>query len=269
MELKKRAVLGAVLCACVLAGAGIEHLRLALAGPEAEEVEVKEVVRVTKTPGRVVTVRDETAERAAEALRVRVGELENTLALRDAEREQQVERQVQPGTDSEARGRRQSWEERMERMKAESPERYAEMQQRREEFRQQMEQRARDRADFLDAVDVAGMRPEQRSNHEKLLETVARIDELRAQMMQPENAAGEDRDALRQEMGETMAALGQLYSAERQYLLEATAKAAGCSGNDVSAFTEHIQTIIENTTMMPGMGRSRGGGGGGGGPPSP
>jgi hypothetical protein len=245
-----------------LAGAGIEHLRLSWTGLGKSEPEIKETVRVAETPARIVTVRDEAAERAAEALRKRVAELEKALAERSAGRVRQSE---QPQTEEareeqrDERGGRQSWEERMERMRTEDPERYAEMQRRREEFRQSMEQRARDRADFLDAIDVAGMAPEQRANHEKLLETVARVNELTAQMMQSGRRRGEEGDTLRQEMGETMATLGQLYDAERQYLFEATAKAAGYTGSDVQAFTEHIQTIIENTSMMPGFGR-RGGG---------
>jgi hypothetical protein len=269
METKQRVVLGIGLSVCVLAGAGIEHLRLAAAGDSGEDVpEIKEVVQVTKTPGRVVTVRDEAAERAAEALRKRVAELEKALAGGDAASVQQQGQEEPPQTEAsreeqDAR-RRQSWDERMERMKTEDPERYAEMQQRREEFRQRMEQRTRDRADFLDAVDKTGMTSDQRANHEKLLETVARVNELTAQMMQSGGRGrGEEGEALRQEMGESMMALGQLYDSERQYLLETTAKAAGYSGGDVSAFTEHIQSIIENTTMMPGMGGQRGGRGGG------
>ena len=57
---------------------------------------------------------------------------------------------------------------------------------------------------------------------------------------------------MRQEMRDAMMNLGQLYESERRYLLDATAKAAGYSGDDVQAFSEHIQTIFEHTSMMPG-----------------
>jgi len=150
----------------------------------------------------------------------------------------------------------------MEQMRRDKPEQYAEMQRRREEFRQSMEQRVRDREDFLAAIDVEGMTPEQRQNHEQLLATVARMNALMASMMGNGRPRGEEGDALRQEMREAMSTLEDLYASERRYLLEATAKAAGYSGNDVQAFSEHIQTILEHTSMMPGgFGPRRGRGG--------
>ena len=110
------------------------------------------------------------------------------MSERDTARAQQPEQPQKVEAEAsrergEDRGRRRSWEERMEEMRRENPEQYAEMQQRREEFRQSMERRARDREDFLDAVDVAGMTPEQRQNHEQLLATVARVNTLMADMM--------------------------------------------------------------------------------------
>lgn len=267
MEQKHKVIVIAGACVCVLAGAAVEHVRQQLMGPVADMEDVRETVRVTRMPGRVVTVRDEASERAAEALRLRVAELEKVLAERDAERAQRPQ-QPQTAETSAARDRRTSWEERMEQMRKDNPEQYAEMQRRREEFRQSVEQRVREREDFLDAVDVAGMTPEQRQNHEQLLATVARVNELMAGMMEGGRPRGEEGEAVRREMGEAMASLGQLYESERRYLLEATAKAAGYTGSDAQAFTEHIQAIYENTSMMPGGFGRRGGapaaGGGGG-----
>ncbi len=271
MEQKNKMIIAAGACACVLAGAGMEHVRQRLAEPLPDVEDVRETVRVTPTPGRVVTVRDEAAERVAEALRKRVAELEKTLAERDTARAQQPEKPQVADENAgrgEGRDRRQSWEERMEQMRKDNPEQYAEMQRRREEFRQGVEQRVRERADVLDAVDVAGMTPEQRQNHEQLLATVARVNDLMAgMMMEGGRPRGEEGEALRREMGEAMASLGQLYESERRYLLEATAKAAGYTGSDAQAFTELIQAIYENTSMMPGGFGRRGGapaaGGGG------
>ena len=265
MDAKRCIVMGIGACVCVLAGAGIERLRSFWVSPEQEVPAVKETVRVAQAPKRIESVRNTDAD----ALRLRVAELEKALADRSS-RNRRSERAPQTNEVDEVQqaggdNRQPSWEDRMERMRTEDPDRYAEMQQRREGFRQSMEQRARDRADFLDAIDVAGMTREQRANHDKLVEITARAEELRALMMDGGRRRGEDGDALRQEMGETMSALGQLYESERQYLFEATAKAAGYTGSDVQAFSDHLQSIIENTTMTPGFGGGRGGPGGFGG----
>jgi hypothetical protein len=259
-------IAGAIICA--LAGAGMEHLRhrLSAVASVPDSVDAQETVRAPQAPVRVVTVRDENAKRDADALRRRVSELEKALAERDTARAQQPEQPQKAETDRERgedRGRRRSWEERMEEMRRENPEQYAEMQQRREEFRQSMERRARDREDFLDAVDVAGMTPEQRQNHEQLLATVARMNTLMADMMENGRPRGETGEAARNEMREAMMALGPLYDSERRYLLEATAKSVGYSGNEVQAFTEHIQMIFEHTSMMPPGGFGPRGGRGG------
>ncbi len=266
---KKRTILVAGACACFLAGVGTEHVRKWMTEPVRERDAAQETVRVIRSPDRVMAVRDPAAERMTESLRKRIAELEEALAERDAARVRQPEQAQGADAAGESRGegrsRRQSWEERMEQMRKDNPEQYAEMQRRREEFRQGVEQRVREREDFLDAVDVAGMTPEQRQNHEQLLATVARVNELMAGMMEGGRPRGEEGEAVRREMGEAMASLGQLYESERRYLLEATAKAAGYTGSDAQAFTEHIEEIYENTSMMPGGGRRGGAPAAGGG----
>ncbi len=242
---------------CILAGAGIEHVRQVLTTVPAEEPDQAEAFgRPSKevvTP-RTVVVKDEAAERAAAELRKRVAELEAALAERVPEPPKpQEEAQAAPP-------RRQSFNDRMEQMKKDDPAQYAEMQKRREEFRQNMEQRVQERADFIAAVDTKNMNDAQKENHAKLVETVALANELMAQMSQP---GVERTPEMRQQMGETMAALGELYGAERSYLLEETARAAGYQGAQASEFASQVQSIIDNTTM-PHLGRH-----GGGGPPAP
>ena len=252
---------------CVLAGAGIEHVRHVLTTVPQEEQDQAGPALLAKEPvtPRTVVVKDEETLRAAEALRRRVAELERALAARDAAGVQEQEPPKPVEVAQTERPRRQSFEDRMEQMKKDNPEQYAEMQKRREEFRQNIEQRVRDRADFLDAIDVKSMTATQRENHEKLLATVTRVNELMAQMGTP---GAENTHELRREMGETMATLGELYSEERRFLFEETAKAVGYQGAEATAFAEQMQTIIDNTTMMPGPGFGRRGGGERGGPPA-
>jgi len=249
---------------CVAAGMALEHVRQSLLMPETVDSPVVEDVRPALPARQIVKVRDESAERAAAALRQRVAELERALAEKPLSSITNPPAQVaeRPQEDPERgdRSRRQSFTERMEQMRKENPEQYAEMQKRREEFRQRMEQRALDRADFLAAVDVRNMDNAQRENHEKLLATVARMDELMAQMGQSETRHD---PAVRQELGETFSVLNELYGEERRYLLEATAREVGYEGAQATEFADQVQAIIDNTSMMPPPGFGHGGGRGG------
>lgn len=254
MEQKKRgfAFVAGTLGALVV-GAGLEHVRLSFAHPE-ERVEPSDVMvaepRSAPTFRTLLVTNDAAARASNEALRKRVAELEQALAARPAEPRPAVEEPA-AGTQRDERSRRPSFTERLEQMKKENPEQYAEMQKRREEFRQTMEQRAQDRADFVSAVETRNMTDEQKENHEKLLETVAQVNELMAQMGQPD---GENGAELRRQMGEAMHSLGELYGTERRFLFEETARAVGYEGDQVSAFADQMQTIIDNTTMS-GFGR--------------
>jgi len=229
---------------CLVVGAGMERVRQALSLPEAAPEAAAEV-RATAVPmfqTRVVT--NSAAERAvSEALRRRVAELEKALAARESA---PVEEPKPPEEARPDRPRRQPFAERMEQLKQEHPEQYAEMQKRREEYRQSAEQRAQDRAEFLSAVDTQRMSEEQRENHEKLLATVARANELRALMEKP---GVERTPELRSEIGEVFATLGELYGSERRFMFEETARSVGYEGTQVGEFADQMQTIIDNTTM--------------------
>ncbi len=250
MNLKKTGLMVAGVLVCVLAGAGIEHVRQVLTTvPEEEPDPVETVLRPSRdasTP-RTVVIKDEAAERAAAALRRRVAELEQALAERDSEPVQEPEKPQEVQVD---RSRRQSGNQFMEQMKKENPEQYAEMQKRREEFRQSMEQRAQDRADFLSVVDTKNMNDVQKANHEKLLATVARANELMLQMSQP---GAENTQNLHRERDEVVASLGDLYAQERRYLLEETGRAVGYQGSHASEFADQVQVILE-TPAMPSFG---------------
>lgn len=257
---KKTGAMAAGMLACVLAGAGVERVRHYLTSvPDEPEAPVEELVAsVNREPGvpRTVVVKDEAAERAAEALRKRVAELEAALAER-AQEPLKPKEEEQPD-----RTRRPSFTERLERMKTENPEEYAEMQKRREEFRQNMEQRAAERADFIASVDTKNMTAAQKENHAKLVETVAFLNEMMGQARQP---GVEHTPETRQQIGEAFGTLGELYGEERRFLFEETARSVGFQGAQAVDFADQMQVIIDNTTM-PNFGGRRGGRGG---PPAP
>jgi hypothetical protein len=147
-----------------------------------------------------------------------------------------------------------------------TPEQQAEIAAQRDAFRQQMEQRVTERNDFLASVDTRNMNAAQRENHDKLIASVNRMNELRAAMMDPK---AQGTTEIRKEMHELGHSMDGLYQEERNTLLEATGKSLGYAGDQAQLFRDQINGIYENTSsgrnmMWAGMGGGRHGGGGGG-----
>ena len=210
----------------------------------------------------------------AETLRGRIRELENLLNEREANLAQlaarKPEAESRPVVEAESpeasdrRPRHESFRERMERMKTEEPERYAEMQKRQEEFRTRMRAANEARDNYLASVDTSRMTAEQKAGHERLLAALKTRDAF-MERMRPD-AENPLSDEERQEAFDAMREIGPLMEQERRYLLEETGRAYGEDGAD---FADYIQDLIDNTAPMPRMGRGRGPrpGGGPGDPP--
>lgn len=262
MKNKKLVLTMAAVLSGMVAGGVLEHVRVAARAsdhPErgAVDVKVAEPATVEKRDLMSLQSANDALRAANEQLRRRLAEAQQAVADNLAESTLAGAVSDNEPAPEERRAGRESFAERMERMRQENPEEYAEMQRRREEFRQQMEQRALDRNEFLAAVDVKNMSAGQRENHEKLLETLAHANSLMEKM-----GSGEGGRELWREMAETGALLNELYREERRYLFEETARSMGYQGNDSEAFADHLQAIIENTSIMPDFGRGRGGRGG-------
>lgn len=129
------------------------------------------------------------------------------------------------------------FQERMERMKQENPEAYAEMQKRREEFRARMKEAAEKRAEFFASFNQSNMSPEHKANYDRLNELQA---EFKAVTEARENGQEIDREALRAKMEEAR----EVYAKERQYLLEDLGRTLGSDEND---FAAAVSSIIGNT----------------------
>ena len=181
--------------------------------------------------------------------------LKNQLAEKNAEIERLRTGGRQRGED---RGDRESWEERIARMKEEDPEGYAERVKQREEFQSRMRYNMAERtATFMD-LDTSGMTPEELANHAELVEKMARVWELTDQFQDPE--AAPDREAMR-ELFTMSRELRPLMDAERTYMFKQLGSDMGYEGEDAEAFATHVEDIIDATSMrMPGWG-GRGGGG--------
>ncbi len=160
----------------------------------------------------------------------------------------------------EQRPERESWEDRMARMKAEEPEEYAEMIQRRQERQQEMRYNLAQRtATFMD-LDTSLMNEEERANHEMLVEKMANVWALTEQFQDPE--AAPDREAMRElftEMNEARPLLRQ----ERVIMFKQLGSELGYQGEDANLFADHIEEIISATTLRSPRGGGRGGDRGG------
>ncbi|MBP5319796.1 MAG: hypothetical protein J6334_02325, partial [Kiritimatiellae bacterium] len=240
---RSKLILGGSLVACFLLGAGSEWVRhTVMAPPEPEPAEEK------ATAGRPGPQRpDRRNDREVAALRRQIATLEK--ALKDAGGEiptppQPVADEGQRAEQRERRdNNRQGFREQMERMRTEDPERFAEMQKRREEGRRMMEQREQNRMDMLATVDTRLLTPQQRENHEKLVATLTQLQEMRQQRENGE--AVEDNEESRRAMFEMFRSLGDMYQQERDSLLSVTAQAAGYKGDQVNEFVDQIKNIYE------------------------
>ena len=263
----------------LVAGAVVGYVvRGAMEAPVAVPDEARDIVapqpHVTAVPDDAST---SVALADAESLRARVRELEKLLNDREASIAKLSADAARPKEDPQPppsgeeppqeRRPRESYRERMERMKTEEPERYAEMQKRQEEFRARMRAANEERDNYLSSVDTSRMTAEQKANHERLLAALKMRDTL-GERMRPdaENPLTEEE---RQEFFKSMRDIGPMMEQERRYLLEETGRTYG---EDGAAFAEYIQDLMDYTTPFRGPGRRGGGRGpgpGGGGPGGP
>jgi len=132
-----------------------------------------------------------------------------------------------------------------------TPEQKAEWEKKRTEFMQQMQQRATERVDFLTSLDTANMNEKQRVNHEKLLASVSRMNELRTAMS---DGKSEVTEQMRTEMHDLSHSMDDLYKQERSTLLEITGKNMGYPEKQAKEFAEQIQTIYDSTSSRRGWG---------------
>jgi len=169
----------------------------------------------------------------------------------------------QSGTNRPPRAPRESFEERIAKMKVEDPEGYAEMVARREERQTAMRYGLAERtATFLD-LDTSLMTEEERANHELLVAKMARVWELTDAFQDPE--AAPDREAMR-ELFTEMRDVRPLLRTERTVMFRQLGTDLGYEGEDAENLATHIENIIDATNIqMPRGGGPRGGGQRGGG----
>jgi hypothetical protein len=224
-----------------------------LAEAEAEALRKKNTEMPTRASRRRAppTERTEVA-RQSQAKTNELVTLQDSPAEPDAEAEQRRERPE-----------RESFEDRMAKMKEEDPEGYAEMIQRREERQQTMRYNLAKRTTTFMDLDTASMTEEERSNHELLLEKMANVWALTVHFQDPEQQP--DREVMG-ELYNEMREARPLMDLERTVIFKQLGTDLGYEGEDAEAFASHVEDIIDDTSLqMPRSGGGRGGGGRGGG----
>lgn len=246
--------------ALLLVGGALGYLIAKPSGEAARPVE-------KKAPAVKKAIDDKGEEASIKALRARVRDLEEQLAKRAAEPAETnalAAAVPPPGAD----GRHEGFRERMERMKTEEPERYAQMTNRFAQWRQRRAEQQKARMDFLSSIDTSRMSAAARGVHESLQKFTAQREELE-QQMQNEDLTDEERHALWGQMHETNRQIMSLNGVERKNLIEETARNLGFEGQDVKEISSTMQEIIEATDSGFGGGPGRHGGHRPGGGPRP
>lgn len=243
----------------------------AAAGYFVKSEPVGEPVAVAREGAQPKKVSDAGRDASIESLRARVKELE--LLLKEANAERALDRSEAESKIAEVReeaARRPgpgSFRENIERMKKENPEEFERIRRRMQEWRQRRAERSASRVAFLTSIDMTGMRPETKKNHDELIGLIQRQEALESEMHR-EDLSDEERGRLFAEMRDTGRQLHQKSRAERDALLTATARSLGLQDDDAAEMTATIKEIYEVTDGGFGGGRHgrHGGPGGRGGP---
>lgn len=232
----------AVIVAALLAGGGYATGRLLAPRSYTAETVTKTVYQGDGAPADLAPLQAENA-----ALKTQLDNLRAELAKLQAAAEAAA-----PEPAAEEPPRRMTRQERMEQLKRENPERYAEMERRRQEFQANMEAFQARREDFFANLDLELLTPEQQEMHfqytEALAQQQAAIDRMRELAESGETPTDEDRAAIR----ESFRLVRGLQGAERDALLSAVATSMGLqAGEETEAFVGVIKEVYDFTGSMP------------------
>lgn len=209
------------------------------------------------------------SDEALNRLRRRVHELERQLAEKSqpsAQEEEAVEVQAPTNRPSmRPDGPPMDFRARMEEMRTNNPERYAQMTNHMAQMRAQHIQQAQNRLDILASVNTSRMSPKQQETHRLYQELIAQQQEMR-DMMRPENheaMTDEQRREAFDQMRQIDHQLRRIANDERNILLSQTALTFGVKGQNAKDMVDTVKAVIEATETHGWPGGPRGGGPGG------
>ena len=224
----------------------------------------KGVSPTEKVPVVTKAVADKTNEANVQALRRRIAELEKRLAEASQKSEVAVSNAVAEVTEARApEPPRVNWRERMEEMKKNDPERYAQMTNRIANWRRSRAEQARNKIDFLSSVDTSHMGAKARQTHADLQELLAKREEIEEQLHQ-EDLSDERRRQLMGELHATNGELWKLNGEEQKILLDEMSRNLGFDGAEAEEITATVQEILKATETSGGFRMFHGGRGPGG-----
>jgi len=210
-------------------------------------------------------VKDVGGDSARDALRRRVKELERELAAALSIRSKPPEKTSSgDGSRVDAHRHREpphdpaEFRARMEELRKNDPERYAQMTNGMARFRSSGLRRAANRLETLASVDTSCMTKAEFAAHQKYQNLIAREQEL-LEIGRPDNAETTDQDRADawKELHELWREKRDLERVERDMLLSKTAEAYGISGSDANELVDTVKAVYEATQS------------GWGGPPGP
>jgi type II secretory pathway pseudopilin PulG len=178
--------------------------------------------------------------------------LEKQLAARDAEQERLRSEQARRQNSDQ----RESFQDRMARMKEEDPERYAAMIKHRTERREQMRYAQANRLAILMDVETGNMTPEELANHNLLLEKLNIIWEQTG-ALDPEQLP--DRETMHAIFA-SVSDIQSMMEQERAAMLRQLGTEVGLNSSDAEDFSSYVQEIFSATTLQRPRGGRRSGG---------
>jgi len=205
-----------------------------------------EILQDEDAPAR--TIEDKGDKASLAALRMRIKELEEALALANAfasakevtpaDRENPEERRGRPGP--------RDWRADFERMKTEEPEKYAAITNRMARFRQMRLDRAQTKLDILQSFNTDAMGAEARDMHERLERAIAEREELESSISPEDNSDEEIRETIRAMM-ERDREIRELSGEVRMNLISGIVGELGYEGDDAKAIVDTFAGVIDAT----------------------
>lgn len=142
---------------------------------------------------------------------------------------------------------RGNFQERMERLRTENPERFQQIREHLNQMTQRIESGANEQQEFLSSLDTSKMSEAELENHKKIEEIVKRNSEIAALLNQDPDSP--DAEMMRSEMFSNFRELRELFDTERDYALRQFAHSLGYTDNGAETFTEYINYIMRMTSM--------------------